>query len=135
MNKKSFTLLELLTVIVIIGVLSTLGINQFRAAREMALQREAVANVRLIAAAERISRMETGAFAACTCTTAANCIAATGCNTLLRLQLNTTNWDYSVTVTATNFVVTAVRGTCTYTYNFSTDAISVSAGCSYHPPS
>ena len=57
--KRSFTLLELLVVIVIIGVLATLGITHYGVIREMAIDREATANLKLIIAANRIYRMET----------------------------------------------------------------------------
>lgn len=56
--EKSFTLLELVVVIVIIGILATLGFSQYYPLRERALDKEAEANLRLILAAERIWRME-----------------------------------------------------------------------------
>ena len=56
--KKSFTLLELVIVIVIIGILATLGFSQYYPLRERALDKEAEANLKLILAAERIWRME-----------------------------------------------------------------------------
>jgi len=60
--KRGFTLLEIIMVSVIIGVLATLGISHYTTVREMALDKEAVANLRLIFAAERIYRMETGDY-------------------------------------------------------------------------
>lgn len=57
-KKNAFTLLELLIVIVILGILGTVSIAQYLAARERALDREAEANLRLILAAERTYRME-----------------------------------------------------------------------------
>lgn len=58
MGKKSFTLMELMIVVVILGVLATLSVTQYISARERALDREAEANLRLILAAERTYRME-----------------------------------------------------------------------------
>ncbi|MCM8795768.1 MAG: prepilin-type N-terminal cleavage/methylation domain-containing protein, partial [Candidatus Omnitrophica bacterium] len=59
---RGFTLLELVVVIIIIGILATFGISQYIPARERALGKEAIANLKLIAAAERIYRMETGRY-------------------------------------------------------------------------
>lgn len=56
--KRGFTLLELLVVLIIIGVLSTLGITHYAGIRERALDREAQANLKLIISADRIFRME-----------------------------------------------------------------------------
>ncbi|MBM3245832.1 MAG: prepilin-type N-terminal cleavage/methylation domain-containing protein [Candidatus Omnitrophica bacterium] len=98
MGKRGFTLLELLIVSVIIGVLSIFAVTHYISTREHALGKEAVANLRLIAAAERIWRMENGGqnFVACQCTIANPCNNANGCNTLLRLSLDNRNWEYWV---------------------------------------
>jgi prepilin-type N-terminal cleavage/methylation domain-containing protein len=56
--RHGFTLLELLVVLIIIGVLSTLGITHYGGIREQAMDKEAIANVMLIMSAERIYRME-----------------------------------------------------------------------------
>ncbi|MCM8779624.1 MAG: prepilin-type N-terminal cleavage/methylation domain-containing protein [Candidatus Omnitrophica bacterium] len=58
MTDKGFTLLELLIVIIIIGVLATLFLPNFRPARESALNDEARANLKLIQAAEKIYKLE-----------------------------------------------------------------------------
>ena len=117
---RSFTLLELVIVIIIVGILATLGIYPYISSRERALGREARANLQLIAAAERIWKMESAnnAYTACSCLcagTAATCCndAAVGCNILLRLNLNIQNWTYGVvaagTGAAATFTATATR--------------------------
>ncbi|MDD5408789.1 MAG: type II secretion system protein [Candidatus Omnitrophica bacterium] len=58
--KRSFTLMELLIVIVIIGVLAALALPGFATSRERALDREARASLGLMQAAEKIYRMESG---------------------------------------------------------------------------
>lgn len=58
MKEESVTFLELVIVIIIIGILATLGISQYYPARESALDREATANLKLIQAAERVYQME-----------------------------------------------------------------------------
>lgn len=100
MIKKTsgFSLMELVVVIIIIGILSTFGVTQYRAAREQALDREVQANLRLILAAERVFRMEDNntppRYTACVQGPAAN-----DCNTVLRLllpQAADRAWNYQV---------------------------------------
>jgi prepilin-type N-terminal cleavage/methylation domain-containing protein len=55
---KSVTLVELLIVIIVIGILATLGFVNYGPFKERTLDREAIANLRLIMAAEKIYRME-----------------------------------------------------------------------------
>lgn len=93
MKKKGFTLTELLIVIVVIGVLATLGISQFFVSRERAIVREGVANLNLVMSAARVVRMERGAF-----NPSAICGNTNACNTALRLSMNGANWTYSTVV-------------------------------------
>ena len=99
------------------------------------MTKEAIANLKLIAAAEKIWRIESAnsTYTLCNCTTPANCNAAPppapgGCNYLLKLNLNTQNWTYSVpNVTPgppPTFAATAVRGSCTFTITESTEPSS-----------
>ncbi len=61
--KTSVTLIELLVALVIVGVLATLGVSQYMAQRDQVLDREARANLKLVAAAEKIYRLEFGSYA------------------------------------------------------------------------
>jgi prepilin-type N-terminal cleavage/methylation domain-containing protein len=91
-RQRAFTLMEMLVVIVIIGILGTLSITHFMGSQESALDKEAYSNLKLIAAAEKIYRMEAGEYVA-----AGN---ETAINTALRLMLPTgatRKWRYSVT--------------------------------------
>ena len=107
LKSKAFTLLELMVVVIIVGVLATLGIVQLSGPKEQALEKEAKSNLQLIAAAERMYRLESDEYVA-----AAN---ATEINQKLRLMLPTTGptayWDYNVTTSAgnTEFNATARR--------------------------
>jgi len=59
---RSFTLLEVLMVVVIVGILASLAVINYTPIRERALDKEAIANLKLIMAAERIYRMEAGNY-------------------------------------------------------------------------
>ncbi len=103
---SAFSLLELMVVVIIIGILATLSIVQFTGPKEQSLTKEAKANLKLIAAAQKIYRMETGSYV-----TAAD---ETEINQRLRLMLpqkaDSKNWNYKVTeATATTFNATATR--------------------------
>lgn len=93
MKNRAFTLMELIIVLIIIGILSTLGISYFDPMRESALDNEARANARLIIAAQRTRRMETGTFYQ---TPVGTTNDEGAINTNLRLLLPTANrnWNY-----------------------------------------
>jgi prepilin-type N-terminal cleavage/methylation domain-containing protein len=91
-----FTLVEILVVVIIVGILATLGISQFAGPREQAIEREGIVNLKLIAAAEKIYRLETNSYI-----TTAN---TANTNNVLRLSLPVSNayWNYSVPVANAN---------------------------------
>ena len=100
-NKKNeynkgagFTLVELLIVIIIIGILAALALPQFGKTKEHAIGKEAIANLKLIAAAEKIYRMEPNAYYPIPAGSESN---ITNINTYLRLSITEANWDYAVT--------------------------------------
>jgi prepilin-type N-terminal cleavage/methylation domain-containing protein len=103
--KKGFTLLEIIIVIVIIGILSTFGISQYIPARERALGKEATANLKLIAAAERIYRMENDTYYPASGTVN----GVNNINTNLKLSLTTQSWHYSITGGTDTFTASASR--------------------------
>lgn len=91
-------------VLVIIGVLCVVAVNQFSGSREAALEREATTNLKLIAAAEKIYRMEVGGFV--------DSSSAHYLNQNLSLMLPESNPSYTYRVsgaTATNFKAVATR--------------------------
>lgn len=88
----SFTLLELIVVLIILGILVSLSVPIFTKTKERVLNREAAVNLRLIRAAEEIYRMEVGWYIACANTSEVNA------NLDLSLRTVEPNWNYKVEV-------------------------------------
>ena len=139
-KERGFTLIELLIVIIIIGILASLALPGFGRTKEHVLGKEAQANLKLIAAAEKIYRMESEdqAYVDCQCACSGSDSGCCnyeppqtssdtpGCNYKLTLSLNPNNWTYSVTGDATGFTAYAQRvsgpySSCKYTIDNTTD--------------
>lgn len=93
-KERGFKLIEILIVIIIIGILAILALPQFGKAKERAMDKEAIANLKLISAAEKIYRMEATYYYPNSGTAAVG-----GMNTFLRLSLpegSSRNWDYTI---------------------------------------
>ncbi|MCK9595161.1 MAG: hypothetical protein PHH68_01265 [Candidatus Omnitrophica bacterium] len=86
----AFTIVELTVVLIVVGILVTLAIGQFSGSREQALKKEAQANLKLIAAAEKIYRLETTVYMNQTDSSAVNS------NLKLSLPITNPNWNYKV---------------------------------------
>ncbi|MCF7917036.1 MAG: prepilin-type N-terminal cleavage/methylation domain-containing protein [Candidatus Omnitrophica bacterium] len=91
--KDSFTLAELIIVVVIIGILAGIGIPRFLKAKRRTIDKEAQTNLKLIQTAERIHELEEGKYV--------NCSDNDNCSDKLDLDLPSStasggNWDYSV---------------------------------------
>lgn len=130
-EKVGFTLFEMLVVVIIVAILAALGLPQFTKTKEHALGREAIANLKLIAAAQRLYLMETTSYYPVTPGTDNN---LTTINSNLRLSIPTSsskNWNYSITDTsAPAFDATATRtsGTiCSYAINNTAEDPTTSA--------
>jgi len=96
--KKSFTLAELLAVIVIIGILVALALPNYNAIKEKSLNREAKANLALIRAAEKIYRMEQGFYYPHLATT--NVISDINSDLKLSLPVTPVSWTVNLNSTA-----------------------------------
>lgn len=99
-------------VMIIIGILATLAVNQYIPVRERAIGREAISVLRLIAAAERIYRMEIGGYYP---PVALSPVITSGdINANLKVSVNENNWDYAISSNTSNdFSATANRVTGT----------------------
>jgi prepilin-type N-terminal cleavage/methylation domain-containing protein len=60
--KSGVTLMEIIVVVIVVGVLSTLAMPAFEVTRERALDREARANLKLLYSAQKIYDFETGTY-------------------------------------------------------------------------
>ena len=111
---RAATLLELITVVIIVGIVASFAVPSFIKTKEHALGNQAKANLKLIAAAEKVYRLELNEFYPSSGTvTSTNAI-----NTNLKLALNEASWNYSIVGTGgTAFVAYAQRqNSCSGTY-------------------
>ena len=102
---KSFTLLELLVVIIIIGILGALTLPSFGITNERALDKDAKANLAFIQEAEKFYKLESGTYYPA----AGNTSVIADINTNLRISLPTGGSAWSYIVDTTNSQATASR--------------------------
>lgn len=97
-GKRGFTLLELSVVMILVGILASLGMVNYTNIKEQALVKEAKANLKLIQAAERVYRMEDNSGSYFTSTGSFGPVLTTQLNNNLHLSLpngTVRNWDYA----------------------------------------
>jgi prepilin-type N-terminal cleavage/methylation domain-containing protein len=122
MTKTGFTIMEFLVVLVVIGVLATLGFAQYGTYRERTLDQEAQANLRLIVAAERIYRMEVGGYWARD--------TRDDINNGLRMLMPGANWGYRATTSCAEATRTVGGTTRRWSLNYATpDADPATTTC------
>ena len=127
MNRKGFTLLELILVVIIVSIIVTFAIPGYLGVRQRAEGRQASTQLRLIHTDEKIEFLENDLYVACT--------GFAACNTALDLDLPNDTWAYRVVCTggcANDFTATAIKGGCTYTMTRASSK-PASAGCVYVP--
>ena len=91
-------MLELIVVVVIVGILAALGVTQYGGYRERTLNKEALANLRLIQAAQRVYFLEHGHYYP---PSGANISNISAIDSNLKLTIPSTNqkWNYNVSST------------------------------------
>lgn len=124
--KRSYTLIEILVVIVIIGILASLAWPNYSKLQEKSLDREAKASLALIRAAERIYKMEVGFYYPFSGAVADPSLI----NTNLKLSLPTSaaKWTYNVDNASGTGTVQATRSG--RTWELESSAASEDAACS-----
>ena len=93
MHYRAFTLLEIIVVVIIVGILASLGIANYSGTKEKAIGKEAIANLKMVAAAEKVYRLETGSYYPADGSTISS---LTTINSDLKLSLTDRNWVYSI---------------------------------------
>ncbi len=130
LNKKSFTLIEILIVIVMIGILSGIALPLYNTTKEKMLDKEAKANLLLIQVAEKIRIMETGSYYP----SSGSVSVITDINSSLRLKLSTTPLSWSYVINGDAHQATAGRlpsNSRVWTLTFTGDTPSCAGtGCS-----
>ena len=91
-NKEGFTLLEVLIVVAIIGILASLAIVNHGKAKEYALDKEAISNLKLIQVAEKGYYLDMSTYYPLSASES----NIANINDNLKLYLTTTNWTYTV---------------------------------------
>lgn len=100
---RAFTLLELLIVIIIIGILASIAIPQYRKAVERAWGAEAYSGLKRIEEAEQIFYSDHQNYYACQSPLTAECQKA------LNIKLAQTGWQYGISASKKTFEATAAR--------------------------
>ena len=123
---RSFTLVELIVVVLIVGILASFAMPQFVRTREHALQNEAISNLNLIDAAEKRYYLEQayyfpfGALGTDPDTGNQDMPVSNpdsnvaDINSWLRLSLNEAHWDYWIEASVYKYTAWAQRGDCRY---------------------
>ena len=100
-QRTGFTILELIVVIVILAIVAIVSLPGFTKMKESSLDQEAIANLKLIQAAEKIYKVEMTTYYVAT--------NADSLNSYLKMALPTTgvNWNYRVDTTDNTTIFTA----------------------------
>ena len=96
--KNGFSMMELLLVIAIIGILTTLGVTSYRGAVVHSRVAQGRHGISLIAQAEKIIQIDTGSYNATATGFIDNNIGSGGSGIDLRQLDADTEWSYAVTI-------------------------------------
>jgi len=105
-DSNGFSLLEIIIVVIIITILAGIAFPVLVKSREGAMDKEAMASLKLIQAAEDSYYLEENAYL----TTGGDCSTTPAAiNTDLALRLSTTNWNYCIGGTSSDYFGYAQR--------------------------
>jgi prepilin-type N-terminal cleavage/methylation domain-containing protein len=133
-NKKSFTLMEILVVVIIIGILAALALPNFGVSKERALDREAKATLSSIQDAEKFYKLQSGYYYPSSSTTS----VIADINTNLKISLPTGGFSWTYVLDGDNYQATAARYPSinrTWTLTFGGGTATCSSTDSSCPPS
>jgi len=91
MNKKGFSLVELIIIIIILGILASLFITNFRSSKTQAQAKQLFTDMEALMAAEKQYKLEHGEFIACEQPQPSGCATAVTCNNLFGFNIATPN--------------------------------------------
>jgi len=95
MNKRGLNLVEILTVVIIVGILSSLAYVNYSASRERVFDKEALANLKVLQMAQKDYKLDYGVYYP----SSGVVFNMTDINNVLKLALPTgtqRNWSYRV---------------------------------------
>jgi prepilin-type N-terminal cleavage/methylation domain-containing protein len=107
--RAGFTLIEMLMVVIIVGILASIGVGSYTKTVEMSRARLAINNLRMIYQAERIHHAEEGQYYPLT---VGLTIPETTFNPVLHTAIESSAQEYSYTISrdgANSFLATAAR--------------------------
>ena len=116
-EKKGFTLIEIITVMIIIGLLCAIGIPNYNAMVQQGAVTAAENNLSMIYGAQRNYYFTNGNY--CITTSAQPCDSLSNINTALSLNLSDNYYAYSCTGNATTYTCTATNA------NLTTNAVGI----------
>ena len=95
-KKQSFSLMEVMVVVIVLAILAGIGIPSYIKTIERTYNKQALSMIKMTLEAEKIYRLEKGKFVSCT--TKGGQVSVSNCNTVLRIDLPEDRWEFTVTV-------------------------------------
>lgn len=119
-----FTLIELMVVVIVMSILVALTVPNYINTREKALDKEAVAALRLMYAANKHYFSKLDHYYP-----TAGSPSLANINANLSIALNSSSWSYALTGTGGTFTATAQRSGRTWTVNQGSSTPTCSGSC------
>ena len=128
LSNKGSSLVELMVVITIIGILAKLGMPMFLVSKERALDKDAKAKLVFIQAAEKITKIETGAYYPSSGSTSV--IGDINTNLGLSLTTGALSWAFKVDTGTSNITASRLPSGRVWTLTYTGSAATCTGtGC------